>query len=134
MARYPILATFADGCAAAGSGAARRLRVSVTRHPTALYHMVVSFSLMPTFVFPAKPNAAPQPLPEAGATLERTLEAVGRRRLILIEAPSSAYRRGMLSLGNSHAHEEETSCDFTPNSTNFIVASTCTHAPCTSVS
>src|SRR2546427_11126269 len=28
-----------------------------------------------------KPNAAPQPLPEAGATQERTLEAVGCRRL-----------------------------------------------------
>jgi hypothetical protein len=33
--------------------------------------MVVSFSLMPTFVFPAKPNGGTQPLPEAGA--ERTL-------------------------------------------------------------
>src|SRR6266446_7509225 len=58
MARYPIVATFADGCASAASGAARKLRVSVRIHPTALYHMVVSFSLMPTFVFPAKPNAA----------------------------------------------------------------------------
>jgi hypothetical protein len=56
MARYPIVATFADGCASAASGAARKLRVSVRIHPTALYHMVVSFSLMPTFVFPAKPN------------------------------------------------------------------------------
>jgi hypothetical protein len=28
----------------------------VTMHPRALHHMVVSFSLMPTFVFPAKPN------------------------------------------------------------------------------
>src|SRR5438128_2375591 len=28
-----------------------------------------------------KPNAAPQPLPEAGARHERTLEAVGCRRL-----------------------------------------------------
>jgi hypothetical protein len=25
-------------------------------HPTALYHMVVSFGLMPTCFFPAKPN------------------------------------------------------------------------------
>jgi hypothetical protein len=56
MERYPIVATFADGCAAAAGGAARKLRVSVTMHPTTLYHMVVSFSLMPTFVFPAKPN------------------------------------------------------------------------------
>jgi len=45
------------------------------------------------------PNAAPQLLPEAGARDERTLEAVGCRRLILIEAPSSAYHRGMLTLG-----------------------------------
>jgi hypothetical protein len=28
--------------------------------------------------------------------------------LILIEAPSSAYPGGMLSLGNNHSHEEET--------------------------
>jgi len=41
-------------------------------------------------------NAAPQPLPEAGATQERTLEAVGCRRLILIEAPSRAHHFGML--------------------------------------
>jgi len=32
---------------------------------------------MPTFFFPRKPNAGRQPLPEAGATQERTLEAVG---------------------------------------------------------
>jgi hypothetical protein len=31
--------------------------------------------------FPQEPNAAPQPLPEAGTTQERTLEAVGCRRL-----------------------------------------------------
>jgi hypothetical protein len=35
--------------------------------------MVVSFSLMPTFVFPAKPNVRFQPPLEAGATEERTL-------------------------------------------------------------
>ena len=49
--------------------------MSVTRHPTALYHMVVSFGLMPTCFFPAKPNAPAQPLPKAGA--QRTLEVVG---------------------------------------------------------
>src|SRR6185503_10179365 len=48
------------------------------------------------------PNAAPQPLPEAGARYERTLEAVGCRRLILIEAPSSAYHRGMLVVGRTN--------------------------------
>ena len=31
---------------------------------------------MPTFIFPLKPNARAQPLPKAGATQERTLEAV----------------------------------------------------------
>ena len=35
----------------------------------------------------AKPHAAPEPLPEAGVRHERTLEAVGSRPLILIEAP-----------------------------------------------
>src|SRR5262249_16169475 len=57
-------------------------------------------------------NASLQLLPEAGA--QRTLEAVSSRPLILIEAPSSAYRRGMLSLDHSHSHEEETSCASTP--------------------
>src|SRR5215471_318479 len=44
------------------------------------------------------PNAAPELRPEAGA--ERTLEGVGCRRLILIEAPSSAYHGGRLRVGN----------------------------------
>ena len=35
-----------------------------------------------------KPNAAPQPLPEAGATQERTLEAVGCRRLFGPDVPA----------------------------------------------
>ena len=47
------------------------------------------------------PNAAPQPRPEAIA--ERRLEGVGCRRLILIEAPSSAYPDGMLRVGNYHS-------------------------------
>ena len=41
--RYPMRQIFA-GCAVAVSGAVSRLRVSVTRHPTALYHMVLSSS------------------------------------------------------------------------------------------
>jgi hypothetical protein len=50
--------------------------------------------------------------------------------LILIEAPSSAYPCGMLALGNKPlAKEEATSGDATRNRTNFIVASTDTHAP-----
>src|SRR5262245_9288447 len=45
-------------------------------------------------------NAGRQPLPEAAATQERRLEAVGWTPLILIEAPSSAYHGGRLRLGN----------------------------------
>jgi transposase len=58
------------------------------------------------------------------------MEAVGSTALILIEAPSSAYRRGMLVPGKrQHTKEEETSCDSTPSRTSFMVASTCTPAP-----
>src|SRR5262245_35785787 len=42
-------------------------------------------------------NAALQARLDAGA--QRTLEAVSCGRLILMEAPSSAYPRGMLALG-----------------------------------
>ena len=38
-------------------------------------------------------------LPIAAATQERTLEAVSCSRMILIEAPSSAYLSGMLVVG-----------------------------------
>src|SRR6516165_4686255 len=75
------------------------------------------------------PDAQVDALAEGGLDLP----AVRRKHLILIEAPSSAYHRGMLSLENNHSHEEETSCASTPNSTNFIVVSTCTLVPCTSV-
>jgi len=65
-------------------GAARILRVTMT--PTVLHHMIVSsVDLIPTFVFPWKPNAAPQPPPKAGA--QRTLEGVGCRHLF---GPGSA--------------------------------------------
>src|SRR5712691_8090083 len=80
------------------------------------------------------PKVSPHSSMPLSRRTERRLEEVRCTRLILIEAPSSAYRRGMLSLGNNYAHEEETSCDSPPNSTNFIVASTCMPAPCTSVS
>src|SRR6266436_6877062 len=43
-----------------------------------------------------QPNAGAQPRLEAEARHERRLEGVGCSALILIEAPSSAYRRGML--------------------------------------
>jgi hypothetical protein len=55
---------------------------------------------MPTFVFPWKPNATRQARREADATEKRTLYAVACTRLILIEAPSSAYPRGRLVVGN----------------------------------
>jgi hypothetical protein len=55
------------------------------------------------------PNARYELLPKAGARNERTLEAVSCQALILIEAPSSAYRRGMLALGKQQPQEEETS-------------------------
>jgi hypothetical protein len=54
--------------------------------------------------------------------------------VILIEVPSSACHGGMLSRGNDHSHEEETSGDSTPHRTNFMVASTGTPAPCSSAS
>src|SRR5205809_7964803 len=63
------------------------------------------------------PNATRQARLKAGA--QRTLEAVACTRLILIEAPSSAYHGGMLSLDNSHSHEEETSCASTPTNIHF---------------
>jgi len=57
VVRIPIRGTVLRGCAVTVSGAASKLRVSVTMHPTARYHMVVSFGLIPTCFFPAKPNA-----------------------------------------------------------------------------
>jgi hypothetical protein len=53
-----------------------------------------------------QPNAGRQARLEAGA--QQTLEAVTCTRLILIEAPSSAYHRGMLALGKRPKKEEET--------------------------
>src|SRR6266850_5038825 len=59
------------------------------------------------------PNAGAHLLPKAGATQERTLEAVGCSALILIEAPSSAYRRGMLRAAQTLVtNKEETSMRF----------------------
>src|SRR5260370_13996613 len=66
---------------------------------------------MPNFFFLLKPNASLQLLPKAGA--QRTLEAVGCKALILIEAPSSAYRRGMLRAAQTLVtNKEETSMRF----------------------
>src|SRR5262249_39570428 len=91
-------------CAMAGTTVTTKSTTLIIRRKT-----VATTSLL----LPSKPNAGAHLLPEAAARHERTLEAVRCKPLILIEAPSSAYRCGMLSLDNNHAHEEETSCDFT---------------------
>jgi hypothetical protein len=52
------------------------------------------------------PNAGHQARREAAA--QRRLYAVACMPLILIEAPSSAYHRGMLALGKRPNKEEET--------------------------
>src|SRR5262245_22039397 len=59
----------------------------------------------------------------------RALQRVACNALILIEAPSSAYHRDLLAVGTQPQEEEETSCDFTPRRTSFMVVSTCTPAP-----
>src|SRR5882724_2623959 len=47
-------------------------------------------------------SAPPQPLLEAGARHERTLEAVGCRRLILIQASSAAQCSGKVAIPKTH--------------------------------
>jgi hypothetical protein len=54
-------------------------------------------------------NARGEPRPMAEATYERKLLGVGSTAMILIEAPPSAYPRGMLALGKQPHKEEETS-------------------------
>ena len=54
--------------------------------------------LLPTLDIGSHINAGAHLLPKAGA--QRTLEGVGCSRLILIDAPSSAYPDGMLRVGN----------------------------------
>src|SRR5712691_2353956 len=63
-------------------------------------------------------NARCQPLPEAEATQERTLEAVGCTPLILIEAPSPADHRGMLRVAKPVSQtRRRPPGDSTPNNT-----------------
>src|SRR5438034_8890496 len=60
-----------------------------------------------------KPNARGEPRPTGGARYERRLLGVGSTGLILIEAPSSAYRRGMLRVAKTLVtNKEETSMRF----------------------
>jgi hypothetical protein len=77
-------------------------------------------------------NAGAQPRLKAGA--QRMLEGLRCSALILIEAPSSAYHRGMLALGTPPQAEEETSGNSTPSRTSCPVASICTPARCPSAS
>ncbi len=80
-------------------------------------------------------NAAHQVREIAGARYERTLFPVTCMRLILIEAPSPAYRRGMLRVAKPvEQTRRRPQCDSTPNSTLFTAASISTPVPWTSVS
>src|SRR5882672_3395219 len=89
MDNMPTRTTCPAGGAAGARGTASRLRAQRTMMPTMWYRIVRSFCRPGTpqepqgriTPYPVQPNAAPQPLPEAGATQERTLEAVGCRRL-----------------------------------------------------
>src|SRR5438128_3682941 len=80
--RKPIRGTFPACCASAASGAASRLRVSVTMHQTVLHHIVISSQRPHADRLLLKPNARPELPPEAGARHERTLEAVSSRPLV----------------------------------------------------
>jgi hypothetical protein len=53
------------------------------------------------------PYASGEPRPIAAATQERRLLGVGSTAMILIEAPSSADRRGLLALGKHQPPQEE---------------------------
>ena len=85
VARIPIRGTVLRGCAVAVSGAASRLRVSVTRHPTVLHHIIFSLHCLYAHLLLAicmTPNATRQARLEAGATQERRLYAVACTRFI----------------------------------------------------
>jgi transposase len=70
--------------------------------------MKTSKNLRTTLDIGSHINARPELLPEAGARHERTLEAVSSRPLIMIEASSSTYLSGMLSLGKvTHKRGED---------------------------
>src|SRR5881396_1901556 len=56
--RKPIRGTFPACCASAASGAASRLRVSVTMHQTVLHHIVISSQRPHADRLLLKPNAA----------------------------------------------------------------------------
>src|SRR5712691_10659029 len=85
--------------------------------------------------FVEKPNATLQARPMAGARDERRLLGVACKRLILIEAPSPAYRRGMLRVAKPvEQTRRRPQCDSTPNSTPFTAGSISMPAPCTCAS
>src|SRR5437870_3504806 len=74
--RKPIRGTFPACCASAASGAASRLRVSVTMYQTVLHHIVISSQRPHADRLLLKPNAGRQAPPIARATQERRLLAV----------------------------------------------------------
>ena len=67
--------------------------------------------LFPTLDIGSQSNAAPQPLPEAGARHERTLEAVGCRRLL--GGVFTRSGRPMLERAVFHARGSHPSADLT---------------------
>jgi hypothetical protein len=67
-------------------------------HHTRLDHLFFPLCLAVKLATSCRNNARGEPRPEAEA--KRTLEGVGWTRLILIEAPSSAYPGGMLRVGH----------------------------------
>src|SRR5882724_554174 len=68
---------------------------------------------IPKWLWNRRPNATLQAPPIAAARNERRLLVVACKRLILIEAPSSAYRRGMLRVAKTLVtNKEETSMRF----------------------
>jgi len=81
----------------------------IMRRQSATNHVKPHF-LCVFFAAPWAPNAAPQPLPEAGATQERTLEAVGCRRWFGTRLGGIPLALSMTSqrLGPVHAYARPT--------------------------
>src|SRR5712691_5217044 len=91
--RKPIRGTFPACCASAASGAASRLRVSVTMHQTVLHHIVISSQRPHADRLLLKPNAALQARPIAGARDEQRLLGVACKRLFGADVPQHPVLR-----------------------------------------
>jgi hypothetical protein len=96
------------------------------------YGWVASPSPTRTFTWQETPSflgAKTPAVSRASSRSEERAEAVGvgSTALILIEAPSPADHRGMLRVGKTRLlTRRRPQCDFTPHSTHFTAASTCT--------